>query len=325
MAKNFKVVKKGGSVPAQAGATGSFKYVVEEGQTEEGYRKLLDATDKRFKEAEKDFVSTTTRRLTMLWDVGNDLVGFFATCKNARGQISDKFLGALVEDLAPLSTGVRVTKEIIRTGLRLREAYKRERVEELAKSGISENHVAVFLQLDDSQTRKQLEDKAVKENLSGDQCRKVVRELAKDPAKAQYLKANTRSRMKQEVSKKEKGRKTRAENPSRMIEYIRGKFEADSDDVADLFSALKLVEKLEPADQSALVEPLDELITRLGELAGTYGKLKDAAVGAHVHAKLALKKEGATQGVKGAEAKREPSHAAKAAVKEAGKNGKGKR
>ena len=291
------MTKSTGTVPAPLDA---FKYAVSEGQTEKEYRRLLDRTNRRFAAAEKDFVSFNAKRLVMLWDAGHDWSEFLSKKKNDRGQISEKDVADVASDLAPFSTGQRVTKEILRICLRVLETYDKDRIAELAKLGINENHVSVFLQVEDPKVRKTLEDRTIKENLNGEAIRKVVREMAKDPAQAGAIKGASRARYKQEASKKKNQRKTRIDQPLKMIDYMLVKFEADADDLTDLTLSLGNVEKLEPGDKSALTQPLGDLLTRLSGLVNTFNALKDVAFTAQMTAKQALATEGKTQGVKGA-------------------------
>ena len=275
-----------GGVPAKKD-NDSFRYVIKEGQTQDQYRKLLASTNKLFAAAESSFVKFNTQRLVMMWEVGSQWQGFFSSRKNTRGQISDDDVRALAQDLDPFSSGQRVTNEVMRMCLRLTEAYPKSRIETLAQKGINENHISVFLQLEDTVARGKLEDRAIREQLNGNQCRQVVKEMAKDPAQAKYLAPNTRSRYKQEVSNKKNRQEARVSKPVKMIEYALGKMESEADNLADLLMALDNVKELDATDKKALAPNLDELITRLGGMTKTYGALKDAAYSALITCKQA--------------------------------------
>lgn len=307
MAKKKVIVRRQSGAVAAAG--GGYAYELAETQEQDLYKKLLDSTNVRFKEAEHDHIQHNAKRLTMMWDVGGEWRTFLSLKKNERGQIADKDLEAIASDLAPFSSGKPVTKEVIRMCLRLNETYEKERIAKLAAEGVNENHVSVFLQLEDSKTRQKLEDQAVKERLTGDDVRKIVRTMANDPAQSGAIKGASKARYAQETTRQANKRQSRIDSPSKMIEYTLGKLHDDADDLADLFVSLGKVKDLEPADRSALVEPLDTLITRLGELAQTYAKLKESAETSLMEAKAQLAKEGKTQGVKGAETKKPASKA----------------
>lgn len=314
--KKVTVTRSGsGGVPAR---TDGFKYEIGEGQTEDEYRKILDHINKQFAEAEKDFVTFNARRLVMMWDTGKRLTDFMSKKRDKHGHIPEKDVANVAADLEPFSTGQRVTKEIIRICLRVTETYPKERIETLAQKGINENHVSVFLQLEDPNIRRELEDRAVKENLNGEAVRKVVREMAKDPSKSAAIRGSSRARYRQEASKKKNARKTRIKNPAKMIDYILVKFESDADDFTDLLMSMDNVAKLEPQDRSALVEPLDRLTHRLAELVNTFNGIKDAAFSAMVVANSALAAEGKTQGVKGGEATK-PAPATQASTEKTGR------
>jgi hypothetical protein len=297
-----KVITRGSSAPVPT--TGRLYVIQPETQTQERYEELLSLTNTHFQEAEREHIEYTSRRLVMMWDVGSNWRPFLSAKKNTRGQISDKDLVAVSSDLAPFKTGKRITRDILRTCLRLNETYTKERIEELARLGVNENHVSVFLQLEDKTERTKLENRAVKENLNGHQIRDIVRDMASDPSKAGAVKGTTKARIKQEATKKKVRRQGRIDNPSKMVDYITGQFESLSDDIADLSISLKNVEKLEQGDRSALTEPLDDLVTRLGEMILAFTATKDSAKTALVAAKGALSDEGKTQGVKGGDKKK---------------------
>lgn len=325
--KKAKVYKRNrGGVPAKQGRPDGFALtLVQTEQDQSKYRKLLDKTNKRFSEAEKDYIQFNSKRLVMMWETGKDWRGYLEALVEAfrkqklaerekakaegkkekriqlpaPGQIPDDVVKKVAQDLAPFGTGQPVTKEILRMCLRAHESYPEERIRELAKYGINENQMSVFLQLEDPTLRKQLEDKTVKENLNGVQVRNIVKEMAKDPAKAKAIRGASMRRYKQAESTKKSAKKKLTENPGKMVQKVLSSFEASQDELSDLYVSMDHVESLEPAEQSKLVEPLDELIGKITEMINTLNSAKDAAFGASVKCKQALATEGETQGTKG--------------------------
>lgn len=267
MAKR-KIRKHEGGIPANA----DLQYALQEGQTEDGYRRALEDTYALFVKAERDWRDMNISRLGAIWTIGDEWINFFLGRASNKGSVSDTELMKVAQDLDHFPDGSRINKEILRYALNLRQTYTKTTIEKLAARGASETHVASFMQIEDDTFRKQIENTSLSDNLSGAETRKLVRALAKDPVKQKYLKPTSRARYKQEATKK---KKSVTDNPQKQIARSIAQIDSSAEVFADLLISLDHVSKLKSHERQVLAEPLGELLGKLRLSVQSFTEIQD--------------------------------------------------
>ena len=249
-----------------------FKLVVPEGQTEQEYRKTLDACKELIKATDAATQEFNKKRLPIMWDIGKKWIDFFSKAKDAHGRISDQQIDAVLADIAR-DTGYKFSGKEFRLFLRTAELWDRDRIVQFGKEGLATHHLAAFAQIADKKFREQFEERVISEKISGNRAHEELKQIAKtDDGK--YLQGGTKARLKQASTVRGK----KFDSPVKHVHYVLKKLDVDKAALTALFISVKDVKKLGNEGKTELIEPLDELIVGIRELGDIARSIADEAV-----------------------------------------------